>query len=51
MNKKVTIDVLGMTCAACSSRVEKAIGKQEGVIASSVKFTFTKATIEFDMDK
>ena len=51
MNKKVTIDVLGMTCAACSSRVEKAIGKQEGVIASSVNLLSQKATIEFDMDK
>ncbi|MCF6466573.1 heavy metal translocating P-type ATPase [Clostridium sp. Cult2] len=51
ISKKVTIDVVGMTCAACSSRVEKAIKRQEGVIDSSVNLLAQKATIEFDRDR
>ncbi len=49
--KKVTIDVLGMTCAACSARVERAIKKLEGVIDSSVNLLAQNATVEFDKDK
>lgn len=50
-NKKVAIDVVGMTCAACSARVEKAIKKMEGVVDSSVNLLAQKATIEYDEDK
>lgn len=50
-NKKVTIDIVGMTCSACSARVEKVIAKQEGVIDSLVNLLAQKATIEFDTDK
>lgn len=49
--KKAAIDVLGMTCAACSNRVEKAIRKQEGVIESSVNLLAQRATVEFDPEK
>ena len=48
--KKISVDVLGMTCAACSTRVEKALNKQEGVKAS-VNLLANKATIEFDENK
>src|SRR5690606_16176284 len=49
--KKVTIDVLGMTCAACSARVERALKKKEGVIDTSVNLLQQKANIEFDDEK
>lgn len=49
--KKVTIDVLGMTCAACSARVEKALKKQDGVIDTSVNLLQQKANVEFDDEK
>lgn len=49
--KKINIDVIGMTCAACSSRVEKALLKREGVISAAVNLLANKATIEFDLDK
>lgn len=49
--KKITVDVLGMTCAACSSRVEKALNKQEGVETVAVNLLANKATIEFDQGK
>lgn len=50
-HKKVAIDVLGMTCAACSARLEKAISKLEGVINSSVNLLAQKATVEYDDEK
>lgn len=49
--KKINIEVVGMTCAACSSRVEKALNKQEGIISATVNLLANKATIEFDQDK
>jgi Cu+-exporting ATPase len=49
--KKVTIDVLGMTCAACSSRIEKTLNKQDGVESVAVNLLANRATIEFDQDK
>jgi Cu+-exporting ATPase len=50
-NKKISIDVLGMTCAACSARIEKSLGKQEGVESAVVNLLSNKANIEFDPNK
>ena len=50
-NKTITLDVVGMTCAACSSRVEKVLNKNEGVINATVNLLQQKATIEFDPEK
>nr|WP_288825393.1 heavy metal translocating P-type ATPase [uncultured Clostridium sp.] len=50
-NSDVTIPIGGMTCAACARRVEKAIGKLEGVESSSVNFATEKATIAYDPGK
>lgn len=47
----VTIPIGGMTCAACARRVEKAVGKLEGVESSSVNFATEKATIAYDPQK
>ncbi len=44
----VTIPVGGMTCAACSQRVEKAIDKLDGVTKVSVNLATEKATVEYD---
>mgnify|MGYP001291924508 CR=1 FL=1 len=51
MIKNITIDVEGMSCAACSARVEKALNKHEGVINAVVNLLQQKATIEFDTEK
>jgi len=48
--KTVTIPVEGMTCAACASRLEKALGKTEGVLRASVNFATEKATVEYNPD-
>ncbi|MGJ9381575.1 heavy metal translocating P-type ATPase [Salipaludibacillus sp. CF4.18] len=47
MTKKIQLPIQGMTCAACSSRIEKVLNKQEGVNAT-VNLTMEKATLEFD---
>jgi Cu+-exporting ATPase len=44
----VTIPVGGMTCAACSARVEKAIGKLEGVESATVNIATEKATVTYN---
>jgi len=37
-----------MTCAACSARVERSVGKIEGVESCSVNLTTERMTVEFD---
>lgn len=44
----VTIPIGGMTCAACSQRVEKAIKRLDGVISASVNLATEKATVTYD---
>jgi Cu+-exporting ATPase len=46
--KKFNLPVEGMTCASCVARVEKAIGKLEGVKSVSVNFATEKASFEID---
>ena len=43
-----TIPIGGMSCAACAARVEKRIGKLEGVLSASVNFATEKATVSYD---
>ena len=47
----VTIPVGGMTCAACAARVEKALGKTEGVLKATVNLAAEKAVVEYDPSK
>ncbi len=46
-NSKVTLNVEGMTCSACSARVEKSLNKLEGVQNANVNFAINKATVEY----
>ena len=45
---KEKFDVTGMTCSACSSHVEKSVGKLEGVSAVSVNLLSNNMTVEYD---
>lgn len=45
---RVELTVKGMTCAACSSRVEKALSKVQGVHQASVNLASEKAHVSFD---
>ncbi|MHB9150228.1 MAG: heavy metal translocating P-type ATPase [Thermoleophilia bacterium] len=44
----VQIPVEGMTCASCVARVQKGLGKVEGVTEASVNFATEKATVSYD---
>ena len=46
-HKEIVLPVGGMTCAACSSRVEKAIGKLPGVDEVAVNLLSEKASIRY----
>lgn len=46
----VELPVTGMTCASCSSRIEKVLNKQEDVEAS-VNLTMERATVTYDDEK
>jgi Cu+-exporting ATPase len=47
---KVILPITGMTCASCSSAVEKALNKVDGVRIASVNIATEKATVEYDPD-
>lgn len=42
------LQITGMTCAACSSRVERQLKKKEGVILVNVNFATEQARIQYD---
>ncbi|MFC4558692.1 heavy metal translocating P-type ATPase [Virgibacillus kekensis] len=48
--KHIDVGVTGMTCAACSSRIEKVLNKMDGVDAQ-VNLTTEKASVDFDPGK
>ena len=41
------IPVEGMTCAACSARLEKRLGSLDGVLRANVNLTLARAQVEF----
>ena len=45
---KVKLNVTGMSCAACSAHVEKALGKTEGVQQATVSLMTNSASVTFD---
>lgn len=50
-NMKQKYDVTGMTCSACSSRIEKSVSKLEGVSKASVNLLTNSMQIEYDEHK
>ncbi|MFA5528121.1 MAG: heavy metal translocating P-type ATPase [Peptostreptococcales bacterium] len=50
-NSSLTLPIGGMTCAACSTRLEKALNKAEGIAKANVNLATEKATIEYDPSK
>ncbi len=49
--KEVTIPIGGMTCASCSSAVERAVKKLAGVSSVSVNLATEKALVKYDGSK
>ncbi|MGG2088883.1 heavy metal translocating P-type ATPase [Priestia aryabhattai] len=47
VNEKAEFAITGMTCAACSTRIEKGLNKLEGVTKASVNLALETASVEY----
>jgi len=45
---KKELVITGMTCAACSTRIEKGLNKVDGVLQANVNLALEKASVEFN---
>ncbi|MGG4044316.1 heavy metal translocating P-type ATPase [Paenibacillus favisporus] len=50
-SKQTTLQITGMTCAACANRIEKGLNKLEGVSSANVNFALEKASVTYDPGK
>ncbi|MGN7940570.1 heavy metal translocating P-type ATPase [Virgibacillus sp. 6R] len=48
IEEKAEFNILGMTCAACATRIEKGLNKQEGVTDATVNLALESATVEYN---
>lgn len=46
--EKAELAITGMTCAACSNRIEKGLNRLEGVYQAHVNLALEKATVEYN---
>ncbi len=49
--KKEVYDITGMSCAACSARIEKGISGMEGMEQCSVNLLKNSMTVSYDEDR
>ncbi len=47
----ITLPIKGMTCSACSSRIERTLKKADGVLEANVNLAMERADIEFSSGK
>jgi Cu+-exporting ATPase len=45
---RIDLPVTGMTCAACAARIERSLGKAEGVEEATVNLATERATVRFN---
>ena len=45
---KINLAITGMSCAACSARIEKKLGRMPGITQAAVNLTTEKASVEYD---
>lgn len=50
-SKQTTLQIIGMTCAACANRIEKGLNRLEGVEAANVNLALEQATVTYDPAK
>ncbi|MCL6570815.1 MAG: heavy metal translocating P-type ATPase, partial [Bacillus sp. (in: Bacteria)] len=48
VTEKAEFDITGMTCASCSTRIEKGLNKLDGVVKAIVNLALETATIEYN---
>jgi P-type Cu+ transporter len=46
--ERCDLPLVGMHCASCAARIEKALGAASGVLTANVNFATTRATVLFD---
>lgn len=51
ISKEASIQITGMTCAACATRIEKGLNKMEGVEQATVNLALEKSSIKYDSSK
>ncbi|NQX47831.1 copper-translocating P-type ATPase [Paenibacillus tritici] len=49
--EQTSLQLTGMTCAACANRIEKGLNKLEGVTEATVNFALERATVTYDPNK
>ncbi|WP_309122164.1 heavy metal translocating P-type ATPase [Paenibacillus sp.] len=49
--KQTTLQITGMTCAACANRIEKGLHRMDGVSSANVNFALEKASVTYDPQK
>lgn len=49
--EQYTLDIEGMTCAACANRIEKGLSRMDGVTKANVNFALERAMISMDPKK
>src|SRR4051812_23015709 len=47
-NAMLDLPVVGMHCAACANRIEKALAETPGVARAGVNFATARATVHYD---
>ena len=50
-NQQTTLQISGMTCAACANRIEKGLNKIDGVTEAVVNFALERASVTYDPQK
>ncbi|KON68827.1 ATPase P [Peribacillus butanolivorans] len=49
--KETSMQISGMTCAACATRIEKGLNRMEGVEEATVNLALEKSVITYDAEK
>jgi len=49
--KQTSLQITGMTCAACANRIEKGLNRQDGIEVAAVNLALERATITYDPNK
>ena len=49
--QEVSLQIEGMTCAACANRIEKGLNKIDGVVKANVNFAIEKTKVIYDSEK
>ncbi len=49
--KQLTMDIKGMTCAACANRIEKGLKRMDGVVQAQVNLARERASVVYDKDR